>query len=168
MGYRLSGIGVCDAAGDDLGRLQCDRHGLRVCCAIGIDPDVPSGEARIIHRESDHQSPADPVHDEMAFRIRGRWPGPDRSVFRPGPVDGEPVEGIEGIRVRANHAGHSPDGDRHALGRPALEVEQSSLDHLLGANGEVRDRLLGVGVKLDPCGTVTGGDRHGTEGTILR
>ncbi len=58
--------------------------------------------------------------------------------------------------------------DSHILGGPAVEVEESSLDHLLGAKGYVRDRLLSLGVELDSAGTVAGGNRHGTDSAIPR
>ena len=44
--------------------------------------------------------------------------------------------------------------DRDALGRTAIHVEQAPLDHLLGSERDVNVGLVGVGVELDPAGTI--------------
>ena len=59
-----------------------------------------------------------------------------------------------GDPIRRDKSAHRLDTDCDALGRTSIYVEQASPDHLLGSECDVNVGPVGIGVELDPAGTI--------------
>ena len=161
----LAGVGIGDATGDDPGRLQCHRHGLRVRRVVGLDVDHLRGESRVGDAQVGLEAAADAMQGEPAIGVGGRRLGPGRQVVHASPPVGRTFEAAhERIRVPESKEDASDGRDRHrdTLGGPALQVEEAPLDHLLGLQPDFGVGLIGVGVELGPADSVTRcqGDGH--------
>ena len=107
--------------------------------------------------EHDADAPARAADGEPALGVADRRPGPGRQVV---PVVPRKRRAHRGPHERSSSrfTGMTRPmawtDDRDAPDRPAVQVEQAPLDHLLGPECDVGDRPVGVGVELDPAGAI--------------
>ncbi len=112
------------------------------------------------------EATAHAMQGEPALGVGGRRLGPGRQVVHASPPVGRTFEAAtHAVQYSPSPEGGCVDpGDRHrdALGGPALQIEEASLDHLLGLQPDFGVGLIGVGVELGPADAVARcqGDGH--------
>ena len=160
MRGRLARVGIGHAPGDDLGRFQRHRHGLRFRGAIRLDLDRLEGEPRVMDGQDRVQFRPTPrrVKRPSASVVAGLGQaGKSLASLSPRRIDDHRTElDDSSAGARAAIASNRRDRDRDARDGPALHVEQSPVDHLLRPERDVGGGLIVVGVELDPAGAVAG------------
>ena len=171
MRDRLAGVGIGHAPGEDLGRLPAPRSSASIPKRHPSRPRFSGGRTAGDGRSRTAcRSRPDAAQGEAALGVGGHRPGPGRKVIDRCPRSKTTPSKLATSPGRALRriATDRRDRERDVRDGLALQVEQPPVDHLLGPERDVGGGLVGVGVELDPAGTIAGRQGDGAERLVTR